>query len=191
LAFGIWIFGVWRKNTGLYIDIIGGLPVKFFVESRSYSANLTLIERPFTLGDSARLSLPQMGGIDSSFGSQNFIWIKNDTTIDVPMYNVYGCDSTIRYQFGWRIGIEKGQDNKTLWSIYPNPANDFLRIVLSNNNASQYSITLIDVTGKELFSKELNSDTIDISLLTSGMYFVKLFNSKTGKLIGTAKFVKE
>jgi hypothetical protein len=170
--------------------MIGGLPVKFYVEPRTYSTNLTIIERPFTLGDSARLSFPQMGGVDST-NLLNFAWIKNDTSIDIPMYNIYGCDSTIRYLFGWRIGIEKGQDNKTLWSIYPNPANDFLRIVLSNNNASQYSITLIDVTGKELFSKELNSDTIDISLLTSGMYFVKLFNSKTGKLIGTAKFVKE
>ena len=107
------------------------------------------------------------------------------------MYNIYGCDSTIRYQFGWRIGIEKGQENKTVWSIYPNPANDFLKIVLSNNNPSQYSISFIDITGKELFSKTLNSDTIDISLLTSGMYFVKLFNSKTGKLVGTQKFVKE
>lgn len=185
------IGGIWRKNEGTYVDVIGGLPVKFFLEPRPYSANLTLIERPFTLGDSARISFPQMGGIDSTFSSQNFTWIKKDTTIDVPMYNIYGCDSTIRYQFGWRIGIEKGQDSKTVWSIYPNPANDFLQIVINKNDINNYSINIVDITGKQIISQSISNTTIDISLLTDGMYFVKLFNSKTGKLIGTEKFVKE
>ena len=184
------IGGLWRKNLGLYIDMIGGLPVKFYVEPRTYSTNLTIIERPFTLGDSARLSFPQMGGVDST-NLLNFAWIKNDTSIDIPMYNIYGCDSTIRYLFGWRIGIEKGQDNKTVWSIYPNPANDFLHILINKNDPNSYAINIIDIMGNQIISQSVSKESIDISSLTSGMYFVKLLNSKTGKLVGTEKFVKE
>jgi hypothetical protein len=186
------IGGIWRKNEGIYTEMIGGLPVKFFVSPRSYSINLTIVEKPFAFGDSIRLSLLQMGGIDSGVGGvDNYIWIKSDTSFDFPMYNIYGCDSTIRYQFGWRIGIEKGQENKTVWSIYPNPANDFLHITLNKNDIISYSISIIDITGKQVISQSISNTPIDISLLRSGMYFVKLLNSKTGKLIGTEKFVKE
>jgi len=186
------IGGIWRKNGGVYTEIIGGLPVKFFVEPRPYSINLTIVEKPFAFGDSIRLSLLQMGGIDSGVGGvDNYIWIKSDTSFDFPMYNIYGCDSTIRYQFGWRIGIEKGQESKTVWGIYPNPANDFLQIMINKNDPNSYSIGIIDITGKEIISQSVSKETIDISSLTSGMYFVKLLNSKTGKLVGTEKFVKE
>ena len=183
--------GIWRKTAGMYTDMIGGLPVKKIIQLHPYSVNLTIIDKPFLPGDSVRISLLQKGGIDSSSLTNNFIWASHDTTIDIPMFNIYGCDSTVRYRCGTNIGFANDIDKELKWNIYPNPTNDFLRIVLSNNNPFQYSISFIDITGKELFSKTLNSDTIDISLLTSGMYFVKLFNSKTGKLIGTEKFVIE
>ena len=185
------IGGIWRHNAGLYTDIIGGLPVRFYVQPRPYSTNLTIIERPFLPGDSVRISLLQTFGNDSNSVVQNFIWASHDTTIDIPMYNVYGCDSTVRYRCGTNIGFAKELNNQLQWCVYPNPANDFIQIKLSINDPAKYSVTIIDVAGREVLTHSLTNDKIDISALKSGMYYIKLVNTKTGVVVGTEKFVKE
>lgn len=184
--------GIWRHNEGLYTDIIGGLDVRFYIKPRPYSTNLTIVEKPFVAGDSVRVSLVQKGGIDSGSLVQNFLWIKSDTLIDVPMYNIYGCDSTVRYICGTNIGVEAvGSNELNAFRLFPNPANDFMQITINKNDPNSYSISIIDITGKEIISQSISNAPIDVSLLTNGMYFVKLLNSKTGKLVGTEKFVKE
>ena len=184
------IGGSWHHNAGLYTDIIGGLPVNFYIKPRSYSTNLTIIDKPFESGDSVRISLLQTFGNDSSGANINFIWASHDTTIDIPMFNVYGCDSTVRYRCGTNIGTGVELDNKFSWNIYPNPANDFIMVRLSKNDPAMYSVTIIDIAGHEVLSNSLTNDKIDISALKSGMYFIKLINTKTGNVVGTEKFVK-
>lgn len=185
------IGGVWRHNAGLFTDIIGGLPVRFYIQPRPYSTNLTIIDKPFLPGDSVRISLLQTYGNDSNSVVQNFIWVSKDTTINIPMFNIYGCDSTVRYRCGTNIGLANFIDKELKWNIYPNPANDFIQVKLSTNNPTNYSVTLIDVAGSKVLTHSLVNDKIDISVLNSGMYFVRLINSKTGKVQGTIKFVKE
>ena len=63
---------------------------------------------------------------------------------------------------------------KELLSIFPNPSNDIINIEIENpNNAT---IEIYNVSGRLVFSKELNSkaEKIDISVLSEGMYFVKV-----------------
>ncbi len=182
--------GIWRKTAGMYTDIIGGLPIKFYIQPRPYSANLTIIDKPFLPGDSVRISLLQKGGIDSSSLTNNFIWANHDTTFDIPMFNIYGCDSTIRYRCGTNIGTGVELNNEFSWNIYPNPTNDFIMVRLSKNDPTMYSVTINDVEGKEVLTHSLVNEKIDISILKSGMYFIKLVNTKTGNVVGTEKFVK-
>ena len=184
--------GTWRKVEGLYIDTIGGLPVNFFVQLRPYTNSVTIIDRPFESSDSVRISLLQAAGNDSVAASSsiyNYTWIKSDTIIDIRMYNIYGCDSTIRYICRTNVGINNFINGEA-WSIYPNPTNDFLHIILKKNDPANYSVTLIDVTGREVLSPSLLNDRFDISALKSGIYFMKLINTKTGNVVGTEKFVK-
>lgn len=186
------IGGIWRHNAGLYTEMIGGLPVRFFVTQRPYSANLTIIARPFLPGDSVRISLLQKGGNDSTgFGNQNFLWASQDTNIDIPMYNIYGCDSTVRYRCGTHLGIGDAINNQPLWSVYPNPANDIIQVKLNINDPTKYAVTIIDVAGRELMTNSFANDKIDVTSLKSGMYYIKLVNTMTGVVIGTEKFVKE
>ena len=68
--------------------------------------------------------------------------------------------------------------------IYPNPANSFIEI---KTDLDYNSISIMDVTGKAI--KQLDSQTkIDISDLTSGIYFIKI-TGKENTVI--RKFVKE
>ena len=169
--------GAWQHAAGLYTDTIGGLPVKFYIEPRPDSVNLTIIDMPFASGDSVKAG---------------YIWVKNDTIIEVPKHNIYGCDSLVRYLCRTNVGISNPESTKDKqWNIYPNPANDFLQITINKNYPKNYSISIINITGKEIISQSLSKETIDISSLNSGMYFVRLINSKTGNVQGTMKFVKE
>ena len=189
----IQIAGNWQHEQGLYFDTIGGLPIKYYIESRPYSASLTVLTRPFEYGDSTKVSLLQTEGSDSSYeiGLHNYLFVKNDTVIDIPMFNIYGCDSTVRYICGWHIDIGKQLNNRLQWNVYPNPANNILRVNLSSNDPNSYSVSIIDVTGRIVLSHFLDNEIINISALKSGMYFIKLINTKTRSVVGTEKFVKE
>jgi len=67
-------------------------------------------------------------------------------------------------------------------NLYPNPANDkiFIESQLIHHNAE-----IFDMTGKLIMSKLIDSDvaTIDISNLTSGIYFIKISNEVVGKFV--------
>lgn len=68
---------------------------------------------------------------------------------------------------------------KSQWNvkpqIYPNPATDILNIDFSNNN-KPLQVNIIDVSGKVLktFIIDQNQNTIDISSLTAGQYFLMI-----------------
>lgn len=62
-------------------------------------------------------------------------------------------------------------------SIYPNPANEIVKI-LNDNNMSISSIEILDLTGRIVMSCG-NTDDIDISELTEGQYFVRIIGETT------------
>jgi M6 family metalloprotease-like protein len=68
-------------------------------------------------------------------------------------------------------------------AIYPNPALDQLSVNFTSTISSPISYTIFDATGKEaqsgFFSETLN--TIDISLLVSGIYFIQMKTPQENK----------
>ncbi|MGP8214946.1 MAG: SBBP repeat-containing protein [Bacteroidia bacterium] len=76
-------------------------------------------------------------------------------------------------------------------SIYPNPANERLNIVISNAKAETKSISIVDVTGREVYSEPpmMNSElSMNIGSLATGIYFVKVTTNTSSNVV---KFVKE
>lgn len=72
-------------------------------------------------------------------------------------------------------------------SVYPNPANDRLKIEFQSDLALLPEINIIDLTGKvvkkyeEQLSQEqehLFKGDLDISMLPPGVYFVKVIQGK-------------
>lgn len=72
----------------------------------------------------------------------------------------------------------------SVFSLYPNPAKNQINIQLVNDEADL--ALLFDISGRLLFQTQLSNtqQLIDLTVLTSGIYFVKVNNS-------TAKFVKQ
>ena len=62
-------------------------------------------------------------------------------------------------------------------SIYPNPANDVVKI-LNDNNLNITNIEIVDMTGRVVLTTDKTGD-INIAELSEGQYFVKIYGEST------------
>lgn len=77
--------------------------------------------------------------------------------------------------------------NKANFSIYPNPANDIINIIVNENTPIE-KIMVFDVSGKKIMEENLNTTSINIQNFQSGMYFLQIeSNGKTSQ----TKFIKQ
>jgi len=73
------------------------------------------------------------------------------------------------------------------FSVYPNPARDFITIRSNSENGSDYRIT--NIFGKRILDGKLENGTttVDINELSPGIYFVQVGNNKNQNF----KIIKE
>ena len=71
------------------------------------------------------------------------------------------------------------------FSVYPNPASDWLKISCSNENAI---LQIYDFTGRIVLEKENVHSEINISNLPAGLYMLKIIDKD---ISGTVKFIKQ
>lgn len=65
-------------------------------------------------------------------------------------------------------------------SIYPNPSNGIFNIT----GYDEMLIVITDLTGRTLLTKQINKNNqIDLSNLSSGIYFITINNQETKKLV--------
>ncbi len=85
-------------------------------------------------------------------------------------------------------GIENAATDNSL-SVYPNPASNEIRIDLSSFGSEDVNISVFDITGKIVSSYILkDKNTINVSNLKSGVYFIKARDNKHSE---TAEFIKK
>ncbi|WP_158548343.1 T9SS type A sorting domain-containing protein [Marixanthomonas ophiurae] len=81
--------------------------------------------------------------------------------------------------------------SKKMFSIYPNPVKNKLIIENSSLKSSQLNLSIYTIQGKEVVSKNIqfeNETSIDVSNLSSGMYFINIEDERGIKT--TQKIVK-
>lgn len=90
-------------------------------------------------------------------------------------------------QYVWGSGVSNVAATKHDWDIYPNPANNDIRIKFKGNSAEY---TIMDVSGRtvEQGTAGVNND-VDIAGLSPGMYFMRI--SINGVWSTTRKLVKQ
>ncbi|CAM4263743.1 RCC1 domain-containing protein [Flavobacterium terrigena] len=74
----------------------------------------------------------------------------------------------------------------TSFSVYPNPANDFISIKNDSNLSIEF-ISIIDLTGKKVFEQKGNISSINVQQLESGLYIIQITSEGKSHL---SKFIK-
>ena len=97
------------------------------------------------------------------------------------------------YEYQGFVSIKTPQTNVSDFVIYPNPVKDELTIknVETAFGGSQLTINkveIVDLSGKTIYQSNNFSNQINVSMLSQGIYFVKI---ETDKGIVTKKLVKE
>lgn len=71
--------------------------------------------------------------------------------------------------------------SSTSWRVYPNPVSNQLFIQV----AEQLSVVVVDITGKNVLTQELSqgSNTMDVTKLTAGIYFIQAANGTNLKFV--------
>jgi hypothetical protein len=123
-------------------------------------------------------------------GETNREFLASTNGIYAVIITKEGCAKTSSNADITTVGMDDefyGQDLNL--SVYPNPATN--RIVVSTINISnQMVISLMDVTGKEIFKMNkiaANKTEIDLSTYASGVYFLRLFNDEKSEIVKVIK----
>jgi hypothetical protein len=78
--------------------------------------------------------------------------------------------------------------------VSPNPAKDILQVQTGNGVTGNATLMISDATGRQVYKKEIllqqgsNTMPVNISLLSSGIYYVRLTNANESF---TKQFLKE
>jgi len=73
-------------------------------------------------------------------------------------------------------------------SVYPNPANTEINIIVTNSSLKVTYIEIFNSIGQLVLKKSINESKVDISTLAKGVYILKM---KLGKKYYLTKFLKE
>ncbi len=95
-----------------------------------------------------------------------------------------------RYPAGGDMSGVNEQNATNAFSIYPNPANDFVTIAGLKNGVDNVLVSMFDISGREVIAaQKINENgTLEISSLSPGVYFVQL-KKNNGETIGTQRLV--
>jgi hypothetical protein len=130
---------------------------------------------PVTL--SQTLAIPVNATLSANLPSGQFY--KVDTALFTPGYASYITGTSTNVTLNGSLGV--GNFNKNSINIYPNPAT--YQINISNITVVK-SFEIFNANGKVILkSDKLISNSIDISNLSSGIYFLKLGSMETVKFI--------
>jgi hypothetical protein len=95
-----------------------------------------------------------------------------------------GDDQTVYYfdniSFGSPISLGIDSVSKDSFKLYPNPVEDYLNIDSSNTVIK--NIEVFNILGKKIYGTN-SSDSLDMSSYSAGIYFVKINNTITFKIL--------
>jgi hypothetical protein len=121
------------------------------------------------------------GGLWNDLGTPQdieYTWWTNDNKIPVlRIVEQNGTASAIEYRdHEVEIGAGLNEKNTMEIGIFPNPASEIVTIRINNN--STYLIDIMDISGKIVYSNQVNysSQSIDVSAWEIGVYLVKVTN---------------
>jgi hypothetical protein len=137
-----------------------------------------------------------VSGNYTAVGGENYLIIgnfKNDSNTTAIIVNNTGSKSYV-YCFIDDVSLTlitgiNDYSKNVIKNIYPSPAVNSLTIE-TPTIASESTLSILNINGQEIINKQItnNKTHLDISNLTTGMYFVRLVSDKN---VEVRKFIKE
>ena len=130
----------------------------------------------------------------STSDSNDYTFINDASNIDVIW--AYGNSLTLAYHAAryfetiTRTAVANINNDKQIqFSMYPNPTNTDLNIVLPSNIESA-QVEIYDILGKRILKKELQAsfNSLDVTHIKTGVYLIKIIGE--GNSFGVKQFVK-
>jgi len=135
--------------------------------------------------------------LDAGDGWDEYLWSTQETTqtitvtiTEIATYSVTVTDSNAGCQFSdeVEIGVPTGcgeaveiiENRKPALELYPNPASNIVTVKLLNLKPGIYTLDVLDITGKIVFSEQLTisqnikKTILDLTGYSEGLYLVKL-----------------
>ncbi len=126
--------------------------------------------------------------------SINYTWTIEDGSLPgSSLFTVEFLDSCIEtYTINWLLEPLSIADNASItFEVYPNPAKEYINILMSN--ALNTSLSLVDLSGRvlELVTLEEGQEEyqLDVSEYASGVYFIEVVQD--GNLMKSEKLILE
>ena len=172
-----------RDSSGAIVASGGGYPNT--TGGATYNQDICLEEKCYTFilydayGD----------GFCCGFGSGSILLTETTTGDTLFFNNTFSGDSLVEpFCLGNATGINENELSNLL--IYPNPTQNSITINVGNNQLTNASINVIDMTGRILITQRINNQNIQLNLshLSKGIYFINFRNNLGGKVF---KVVKE
>lgn len=82
------------------------------------------------------------------------------------------------------VGVDEIGENGINYSVFPNPCNGFVNLIVQTNFTSNLTIEITDIIGRDVYTKKYDSfngrqeSSIDVSGFGKGLYLLSLKNSK-------------
>ncbi|MGM0636432.1 MAG: FG-GAP-like repeat-containing protein [Bacteroidota bacterium] len=128
-------------------------------------------------------------------------YLNTETLISEEIYYEFSVDpsieasvNTMRFElkFGETTFNNEAFENNNSFAIYPNPADDVVQIKANTNSTSELSIKVFNTLGQEVISqksKQSGVHQLDVTMLTSGVYIIKLQDEKGN--VQTSQIIKK
>ena len=110
------------------------------------------------------------------------------------LYRIKQVDKNGSISYSQVININTTSSGKSTITIYPNPVRDVLNLNITGNDAAK-AIIITDASGRTILTQQIPTATgaanikIDVSNLSSQLYFIKTVNSKN-ETTSIQKFLK-
>ena len=107
-------------------------------------------------------------------GTIQVVWNSSDqvASLTATEYSEDGCKG-----LDARMSVEKSAEAGTMFSMFPNPANDVLTISLKSTNVN---LEILDASGRMIESRRVNESErlqLDLNDFANGTYTVVISNS--------------
>lgn len=123
-------------------------------------------------------------GIGDAFNI-DYIKVTWNTTGQVETINNVPPNQTITIQEGNGI-LSSPEEDLLEWSVYPNPSASGI-FKINRNVSTEMEISVMDVQCKNLFKQRTNTNEINLSNLSDGVYFLRI---QSGNQVKVHKLIK-